>query len=275
MTEADGARVPGARARVPGARARVPVKPIGTSTAGHAARKSVSLPVKLKKIGVLGKTPDANSNDTNEVTKNHIVVDPAGLPYILGLEKLSEAGTLSEQIYMHYTYTLKKGGTKTKIRDLNDFPLEVKNGIKKEGDATLCEYNEGAVIHVVGPDFKKYPNISFEDAVAKLSEAYYSVIHEAERRCATNERPMCNRRSVVRLPLISMGAFAGRFQNNMHAKRNLTARTVLSAFARYTLDKEPVLEYWMCLYARGSAYDAYVRVFESQLYAPQTKIFAA
>jgi hypothetical protein len=255
----------------------VPTSTAPASTAGAPSGPSsstkgggtelVGLPVVLQTIGVLGTMPHTKTR--NDVTKNHIVVDPAGLPYIDGSLKLFDAGFLSEAIYMHYSY--EANGTKTKIKCLAAFPEAVKKGIIKEGDAFLFEYEEGAVIHVVGPNFNDYKTLSLEGAVEKLSEAYYNVIREAETRCiAENENDKYNTHSVVRLPLISMGVFVGRFKEQ---KQALTARAVIAAFARYKKEKEvkketgPVLKYWLCLWTAGEdePYKDYAKAFASEL----------
>jgi hypothetical protein len=248
-----------------------PAGPAGTAPSGPSSitkgggTNLDGLPVVLKTIGVLGR-----KNGPVDVTKKHIVVDPAGLPYIKGDLLPKDAKTLSEAIYTHYSYTDEKL-TKTKIRDLLQFPDEVKKGITQEGHAFLFAYEEGAVIHVVGPNFDDYPTLSLEGAVARLSTAYYNVIREAETRyIAVNEDPKHNAHSVVRLPLISMGQFVGHFKEQ---KQELTARAVIAAFAKYKKEKEatkeagPALEYWLCLWTNGEdeTYNEYAKAFASEI----------
>lgn len=244
----------------------------GTASTKGGGTKQVGLPVILKTIGVLGKTPTKKGAEEgpNDITEKHIVVDPAGLEFITGDLAPINAGLLSEAIYKHYTYT-DADGTQNKIKDLYAFPDEVKSGITEEGDAVLYAYNEGAVIHVVGPDFNKYKGLSLDGAVEKLSDAYYNVIFEAETSCKSNEHTKYNSRSVVRLPLISMGQFVGHFKSQ---KQSLTARAVIAAFNRYKTtnkNKAADLEYWLCLWTDGEdeTYKKYASEFQSAAVPPK------
>ena len=266
----------------------VPVPgPTPTSTAPASSTKGggtkpaqqVGLPVTLQTIGVLGKTPTQKGTEDGpiDIPENHIVVDPAGLPYITGASSINVdakgkggAGGLSGPIYAHYHLKDSNGNQGLLLNDTTGtgFPAEVRQNITKEGQAFAHQYYEGAVIHVVGPDFRVYQQITLDGAVEKLSEAYYNVILVAEKHVqditAQNENNAYKKGAVVRLPLISMGVFAGHFED-IRQKAELTARAVIEAFRKYggkgtPKPAAPVFptQYWMCLFQSNVTQPHYI-----------------
>ncbi|NDC40848.1 MAG: hypothetical protein EBZ77_04735 [Chitinophagia bacterium] len=202
-----------------------------------------------------------------DIPPNHIVVDPAGLPYITGDQPISGAGTLSGAIYAHYHVKdqFRPGPLLSKC---TEFPRPVFKDVTAEGHAFAYEYVEGTVIHVVGPNFDESPENDMNDAVVRLAAAYASVVRAAEAHVRGvikyNESNAYKKGAVVRLPLISMGKFAGSFQGEQ--KYELTARAVTEAL----LVKPPKstndlgIQYWLCLYnsSKTSEYRGYVRALE-------------
>jgi len=179
----------------------------------------------------------------SDVPVSLAIVDPAGMKFIVS-GKTAGAKGASKAVYTYLA--------------LKEFPREVTNGIKKEGDAVLCLYEipglkargvdpNRAVVHVVGPDFTKDTGATmWHDAVARLGTAYANVIDEAECHKAS-------RVATVRLPVISGGIFAGRFgydptASNSGCVPELTARAI-----SYALQTEAVrwrklnLEYLLCM----------------------------
>jgi hypothetical protein len=229
-----------------------------------------------------------NENDeTTSVTipRNHIVVDPAGLPYITGDELISGAGGLSGEIYARYHVqaSFRPGQL---LKECPGFPYAVKKNVTAEGSAFAYEYHEGTVIHVVGPNFKVEPASSMNAAVGRLKAAYASVIRVAEDHVRgvirDNESRAYNaykKGVVVRLPLISMGKFAGNSTNK--EKYELTALAVTEAFSEAqpkstkstkTWSKStksengPYIQYWLCLYHNKDTkeYKGYERAFKRE-----------
>ncbi len=283
----------------------VPTSTASASTAGTAGTapsgpssitkgggtKLNGLPVVLQTIGVLGKIPD--NKGKNDIPKNHIVVDPAGLSYVNGTFSIKTdangnggAGGLSGPIYAHY-HILNEGNLKgVALNQCERFPELVTANIKNVGDALACRYYEGTVIHVVGPDFRN-STITLDNAVPKLRDAYYKVIRAAEEHVHisnnNNEHNEYKSGAVVRLSLVSMGVFAGPFYGNPKEKAELTARAVIDAFAKYKSEDsqtkpaapEVPTVYWMCLYqsddnqpdykAYESAFQKYIETMKSSL----------
>jgi hypothetical protein len=212
------------------------------------------------------------------------VVDPAGLPYITGKREISGAGYLSGKIYARYHIKLQFNRQGPLLKDYTGFPYAVKKNVTAEGAAFAYEYHEGTVIHVVGPNFDESPASTMPEAVGRLKAAYASVIRAAEAHVRGvikyNESNAYKKGAVVRLPLISMGMFAGKYTNEQ--KYELTARAVTQAFSeapdahkskstktwsKSTKSKNgPYVQYWMCLYHNKDTkeYKGYERAFKAE-----------
>jgi hypothetical protein len=225
--------------------------------------------VTLKDFGVLGLRPDQNDeNHSVTIPLNHIVVDPAGLPYITGKREISGAGYLSGEIYARYHLKRQFNRPGQLLKEFGGFPDAVRKNVTAEGSAFAYEYHEGTVIHVVGPNFDESPASTMPEAVGRLKAAYASVIRVAEAHVRGvikyNESRAYNaykKGVIVRLPLISMGKFAGKYTNE--EKYELTERAVTEAFSeaqpkgtkstktwsKSTKSKNgPYIQYWLCLY---------------------------
>ena len=231
--------------------------------------------VTLQEFGVLGLRPDQNDETTSvTIPRDHIVVDPAGLPYITGKQKISGAGYLSGEIYARYHIKLQFNRQGPLLKDYTGFPYAVRKNVTAEGSAFAYEYYEGTVIHVVGPNFKVEPASTMPEAVGRLKAAYASVIRAAEAHVRGvikyNESNAYNQGAVVRLPLISMGMFAGKYTNE--EKYELTARAVTEAFSEAPDAKKPkskngpYIQYWLCLYHDKDTkeYKGYQRAFKQE-----------
>ena len=251
----------------------------GPSTVSIAMHARV---VRLKEIGVLGLMP--GEKRPIEIPPNHIVVDPAGLPYITGDEPISGAGALSGAIYAHYHLKFQFNRQGPLLKDYTGFPYNVKKKVTAEGAALAYDYYEGTVIHVVGPTFNESPARDMSEAVGRLKAAYASVIRVAEAHVRgvinTNESNAYKKGAVVRLPLISMGKFAGKYTNEQ--KYELTARAVTEAFSEAHNAKKPnsiktwskstkskngpYIQYWLCLYHNKDTteYKGYERAFKQE-----------
>lgn len=178
-------------------------------------------------MGVLGYgESDAKAP---RVDDDHVIVDPAGLRYISNNKPLN-ADQLSGAIY--------------KFLKIRDFSPEVRNDIKRPGQAAYQAYDvdhrQVHVIHVVGPDFDKTPDILWHDAISALQEAYASVIRVAESLPADLK--------VIRVPLISGGAFSGKFK---WCVPELTARAAVAAFRQHGPVRK---EYWLCTFGDKGPY---------------------
>ena len=258
-----------------------PSSPLGPSSPSSPLRRVVT----LQEFGVLGLRPDQNDeNHSVTIPRNHIVVDPAGLPYITGKQKISGAGALSGEIYARYHIKLKFNRQGQPLKECSRFPYDVQKNVTAEGAAFAYEYYEGTVIHVVGPNFKVEPASSMNAAVGRLKAAYASVIRVAEAHVRDvikyNESNAYKKGAVVRLPLISMGKFAGNYTNE--EKYELTARAVTEAFSeapnahkskstktwsKSTKSKNgPYIQYWLCLYHNKDTkeYKGYEGAFKEQ-----------
>lgn len=155
---------------------------------------------------LLVRLKEWNTVPISDVPVSLAIVDPAGMEFIKS-GKTKGAKGASKAVYTYLA--------------LNEFPHEVTNQIKNEGDAVFCSYEipslsasgidaRRAVVHVVGPDFTKDTGATmWHDAVARLGTAYANVIDEAEYYCLS---PV----TTVRLPVISGGTFAGRFGYDRH-----------------------------------------------------------
>jgi hypothetical protein len=231
--------------------------------------------VTLQEFGVLGLRPDQNDETTRvTIPRDHIVVDPAGLPYITGDEPISDAGALSGKIYARYHIKLQFNRQGPLLKDYTGFPDAVRKNVKAEGSAFAHEYHEGTVIHVVGPNFKVEPASSMSAAVGRLKAAYASVIRAAEAHVRgvirDNESNAYKKGAVVRLPLISMGKFAGKYTDEQ--KYELTARAVTEALSEAHNAKKPkskngpYIQYWLCLYRNKDTkeYKGYERAFKAE-----------
>ena len=230
--------------------------------------------VTLQEFGVLGLRPDQNDETTRvTIPRDHIVVDPAGLPYITGDEPISDAGALSGKIYARYHVqaSFRPGQL---LKEFGGFPDAVRKNVKAEGSAFAYEYYEGTVIHVVGPNFKVEPASNMNEAVGRLKAAYASVIRAAEAHVRgvirDNESNAYKKGAVVRLPLISMGMFAGKYTDEQ--KYELTARAVTEALSEAHNAKKPkskngpYIQYWLCLYRNKDTkeYKGYERAFKAE-----------
>ena len=183
----------------------------------------------IRPYGVLGKQlTKKKADETNaveiEIAKyptadSYAFCDPAGLTYIKDKTDVKDADGASKAIYEFLHIKNKPSGEK-KIN--NSFGENVKKGITKETDAKYAEYTispdvKVKCIHIVGPDFrtendtdnmiKDYDNtnIDIQNAIEKLSDAYYNVLIEF----ILTEAP------ALRLLPISGDIFAGKFKNIM------------------------------------------------------------
>jgi hypothetical protein len=241
--------------------------------------------VTLQEFGVLGLRQNENDETTRvTIPRNHIVVDPAGLPYITGKQKISGARALSGEIYARYHIKLQFNRQGPLLKDYTGFPDAVRKNVTAEGSAFAQEYHEGTVIHVVGPNFKVEPAGTMPEAVGRLKAAYASVIRAAEAHVRgvirDNESNAYKKGAVVRMPLISMGIFAGKYKDEQ--KYELTARAVTEAFSEAhnahkpkstkTWSKStksengPHIQYWLCLYHNKDTkeYKGYERAFKAE-----------
>jgi O-acetyl-ADP-ribose deacetylase (regulator of RNase III) len=186
-------------------------------------------------MGVLGLEPGDKREPS--VGHDHAIVDPAGLHIILKNDP-GRAGRLSRGIY--------------DFLGISAFPDRVISAMtKKPREAVHQTYNKIGhgqvhVIHVVGPDFTKL-RVDLDKAVTLLQAAYESVIEKAEGM------PSIIR--VIRVPLISGGAFAGLFAE-AGLVPELTAKAVLAAFR----ERGPVNKsYVLCTFGSTEEYE---RAFE-------------
>lgn len=202
------------------------------AAAAAAASASKSLPVTFRSMGVLGLEP----GDTREpsVDPGHAIVDPAGLHIIIP-NNPGGAGKLSRAIY--------------DFLEISEFPGSVTSAMKMRPEkAVYHAYNKIGhgqvhVIHVVGPNFTDL-RVDLDEAAMLLQAAYESVIEVAEGLHSSI--------SVIRVPLISGGAFAGRFRMRVP---ELTAKAVLAAFRERRVNKRYVL----CTFGSTEEYE---RAFE-------------
>ena len=168
---------------------------------------------------------------------------------------VKDAGGASDAIY-EFLQIKNKASDKKKIN--NGFGENVKTGITKETDAKYAEYTispdeKVKCIHIVGPDFrtendtdnmiKDYDNtnIDIQNAIKKLSKAYYNVLIEF----ILTEAP------ALRLLPISGDIFAGKFKNIMpqitYESLNIACAIIASKnndYATYLCEKELN----MCIY---------------------------
>lgn len=188
----------------------------------------------IKESGVLGITLAQETQISQTVDEDHAIVDPAGLDLI---KKNSPEGAraLSEAIYRFVGIVVTNDKGEAKKASVG-FPDVVRRAVTEPYKAAHYMYTRDGkqthVIHVVGPDFRQKSGIMWHDAISELSKAYSSVIGVAEH---------LNGVKVIRLPIISGGVFAGKFEKCVH---ELTARAVCAAFGKSSLTKE----YWLCTY---------------------------
>ena len=76
------------------------------------------------------------------------------------------------------------------------------------------------VIHAIGPDFKKQPDCTREDAIDQLSICYAAVLRVYARD---------NPKALLRIPPISWGIYAGSFRGQM---AEITAAALRAGFER-------------------------------------------
>ncbi|KAJ1452625.1 hypothetical protein M885DRAFT_526184 [Pelagophyceae sp. CCMP2097] len=163
-------------------------------------------------------------------SRQTVIVDPAGLPYVSGKMPPSAAGAASGSIY-----------TLIGLSEAPFFPAAVSSAITKPGDAKLHDYGAAVVIHVVGEDFRGGQGQADIDALRKLAAAYSNVLKEVQ--FADGER------LVLRLLPISGGVFSAHYANDMH---HLTFAALDLAFAglnatsRRAVEKLEAIE--MCIF---------------------------
>lgn len=210
------------------------------STAAPSA--SADQPI-IKAMGVLGITrAEEQTQNPKTVAPGHAVVDPAGLDFILA-NRPEGAGVLSAAIYK-FVGIVGTDANGNPVQKNGGFPQHVRSDITAPCQAAYATYSDNVqtthVIHVVGPDFRTTPLISWHHAIAELSTAYKSVIAIAEG--------LSDDVKVIRLPVISGGVFAGKFGGNIPIPRTvpeLTARAVCAAFAARGVLRR---KYWLCTY---------------------------
>ena len=219
----------------------------------------------IRPYGVLGKQltkkKDGETNAAEiEIAEyptadSYAFCDPAGLTYIKDKTDVKDADGASKAIY-EFIQIKNKSSDKNKIN--NGFGENVKTGITKETDAKYAEYTippdvKVKCIHIVGPDFstkndtinmiKDYDNtnIDIQNAIEKLSDAYYNVLIEF----ILTEAP------ALRLLPISGDIFAGKFKNIMpqitYESLNVACGKIKSKnndYATYLCEKELN----MCIY---------------------------
>jgi hypothetical protein len=196
----------------------------------------------IHSMGILGLRP-SESVSTCNVPSDHALVDPAGLEFIKK-NNPGGAGYLSKALY--------------KFAGISSFPDHVRREIRNPCDAVYHEHGRRHVIHVVGPDFRQQRGIMWHDAVAELTRAYVNVLKVAEKSLPSEVR-------VVRIPLISGGVFAGKF--NEHGRTcvpELTARAVVAAMSEVASSlRGPLLkEYWLCTFTEPKETDLYRRAYD-------------
>jgi hypothetical protein len=166
--------------------------------------------INVVSYGVLGMN-NQNRQVAPEPDANTIFVDPANLAMIQN-PKLgpSCAGGAAGAIYRYLGISRAK-----------TFAYEVRAAVQHESDAGYKQYNRGAaskhVIHTVGPDFKRVPQMTKQEAVAKLAETYRNVFTIA----AQVGRP------ALRLLPVSSGIFSGKFSADMPS---LTAMAIIRGY---------------------------------------------
>jgi hypothetical protein len=223
-----------------------------SAKAGATGAKSAVMQIgqfEVKTHGVL----NTGLGEKDNVPGNHVIVDPAGEIYIKEgpvHKNGNSAGGLSGVIYRFLDI----------YQEDYKFDEEVKTAIKNKR-AAYHKYDKASVIHVVGPDFSKNENVTYGDAIEKLSRAYASVFDVAE------ELAGCN---VVRLPLISGGIFSGKFGHDASDENKcvpeLTARAIFAALS----DRKRVLQkrYWTCTNGEGENANRMMRALQ---WAKRTK----
>jgi hypothetical protein len=194
------------------------------------------------------------------LTPGTVIVDPAGMHFI-------EKNTTQNA----------KGASKAIYDFLNikAFPTKVTDKIKKEGDARRATYTvpgesaQRGVVHVVGPDFTKDKDDTlWHDAVARLGTAYANAINEAEyvHYVEYVTGPLTGTQqfiSLVRLPVISGGIFAGKFgYNKFNCVPELTARAISYAMKSDIVTRTPLKHnYWLCTW-KGDDIDRFRRALK-------------
>eukprot|EP00938_MAST-03A_sp_MAST-3A-sp1_P004145 g4145.t1 len=129
---------------------------------------------------------------TGKPEGSEALVDPAGLPYVSGQSPMKEAGAASGVIY--------------RWLGVNDFPQDVRDGIKRATDAKFHKYDENkSVVHVVGPDFRQESKDN-RSGLETLARAYTNILSETAR----------SQVSSLRLLPVSGGVFAAHFRNDIH-----------------------------------------------------------
>ena len=149
---------------------------------------------------------------TGKPEGSEALVDPAGLPYVSGQSPMKEAGAASGVIY--------------RWLGVNDFPQDVRDGIKRATDAKFHKYDENKsyvfprirtenselkhtktnrVVHVVGPDFRQESKDN-RSGLETLARAYTNILSETAR----------SQVSSLRLLPVSGGVFAAHFRNDIH-----------------------------------------------------------
>jgi hypothetical protein len=210
----------------------------GSAAVGSSLRSG---PLVIHSMGILGLGPRENGRCT--VPANHALVDPAGLGFIKRNDP-GGAGELSKALYKFVGVS-------------SSFPLEVRQGIRNPCDAVYHKHEGGShVIHVVGPDFRKQRDIMWHDAVAELTQAYVNVLNVAE--------DLSSEVRVVRIPLISGGVFAGKFnENGRTCVPELTARAVVAAMNEVASSRGPLRrEYWLCTFTEPKDTELYQRAYD-------------
>jgi hypothetical protein len=154
----------------------------------------------------------------DNIPKNCCIVDPAGLGFISGKYNLTNAGGASGAIY--------------KEIKLENFNYDVKNAIKKEGDAFYKSYNDYHVIHVVGPDFSLN---NLEKNKETLMTAYKNIFLQF----------LESEKEILRLLPVSGGIYSG----NRNDLPDITKKALDDAYNNLTDD--------MKYYLSNKSFDLY------------------
>ena len=109
-----------------------------------------------------------------------------------------------------------------------------------------------AGVHVVGPDFRRYPGLDAETAVDMLALAYKHVLCEIAEAA---DKPQAKVNSVLLLP-VSCGEFADQFSDQM---ADITFQAIANAFATLPSDTRTAImsikSIHVCISLRDQAKD--------------------
>lgn len=160
-----------------------------------------------------------------------VIVDPAGLPYILSKGPRS-AGGASKAIYQWLGISCDPA-----------FPSAVRKRLRA-GSATAPHIYDGHkwVIHAVGPDLRKFADGKRNDVVRHLAHCYHQIFMDFAASGSGK----------LRLPPISSGIFSGVYSELMPS---ITAEALARGFGELCSSTQQALrnaEVQLCIYERRS-----------------------